>query len=225
MILHRVKLNYRGLQTVMPRVVSTHQNSLPGDFSGDMAAGSLLVVESRKIARLLLEGSSKDDWYRAIVVENILQKRSPSSAIRQARLIRHRLQLMTPTLWEMVEKGDAETATQALLASAIKHSRLLADFMDQVVRHHHRVFDPQLSARDWSDFLETCGHLDANVNTWSELTRKKLRQVIFRILAEAKYVDSTRSMKLTPVVVVDEVRRYLLENQELFVLRCMEVTR
>ena len=193
-------------------------------FGGDIAAGSLLVTESRKITRLLLEGPDKDSWYRAIVVENILQKRSPSSAIRQARLIRHRLELMTPALWEIVAEGGSEAATQALLGAAIKHSRLLSNFMDQVVRHHFRIFDFQLSAKDWSDFLETCEHLDSNVIGWTETTRKKIGQVIFRILAEAKYVDRTRSLKLTPVVIVDEVRRYLLENKEHYVLKCMEVT-
>lgn len=207
----------------MPKTTSTYELSSSKGFSSDIVAGSLLVTESRKIARLLLEGADKDSWYRAIIVENILQKRSPSSAIRQARLIRHRLELMTPDLWKMVLESGAEVTTQALLVAAIKHSRLLADFLDQVVRHHFRVFDFQLSARDWSDFLESCGHLDANVCSWTETTRKKLGQVVFRILAESKYVDSTRSLKLTPVMVVDEVRRYLLKNQEHYVLKRMEV--
>jgi len=131
---------------------------------------------------------------------------------------------MTPDLWKIVAEGGAEVATQALLAAAIKHSRLLSDFLDRVVRHHFRVFDFQLSAKDWSDFLETCEHLDSNVISWTEMTRKKLGQVVFRILAEAKYVDSTRSLKLTPVVMLDEVRRYLIENKEHYVLKCMEVT-
>src|SRR5882672_7251997 len=81
-------------------------------FSADMAAGSLLVPESRKIARLLLDEPDEDRWYRAIVVDNILQKRSPASAIRMGRLIKNRLSLVKPPLWSLIANGNAEVATQ-----------------------------------------------------------------------------------------------------------------
>jgi hypothetical protein len=199
------------------------ENASFKEFTGELVAGSLLLAESRKIARLLLEGADKDTWYRAIIVENILQKRSPATAKRQARLIRHRLESMTPGLWGMVADGNADVTIQALLAAAIKHSRLLGDFLDQVVRQHIMSFDFRLSVKDWTDYLESCGHLDTNVREWAESTRRKLREVVFRILSEARYLDSTRSLKLTPVVIVDEVRRYLLENHEHYVLKCMEI--
>ena len=202
---------------------NTQQSASPREFTGEIVAGSLLIAESRKIARLLLGGVDRDAWYRAIIVENILQKRSPATAKRQARLIRHRLELMTPELWRMVAEGNAEVATQALLAAAIKHTRLLGDFLDRVVRQHILSFDFHLSAGAWSDFIESCEYLDPNVRRWTESTRLKLRQVVFRILAEAKYIDSTRSLKLTLVPIVDEVRRYLLDNHEYHVLKCMEI--
>ena len=166
----------------MPMSPSTQEKTSRKEFTGELVAGSLLLAESRKIAHLLLAGADKDAWYRAIIVENVLQKRSPATAKRQSRLIRHRLESMTPDLWRMVSGGNAEVATQALLAAAIKHSRLLGDFLDQVVRQHIMSFDFQLSARDWSDYLESCEHLDPNVREWAESTRRKLREVIFRIL-------------------------------------------
>ena len=99
-----------------------------------MAAGSLLLTESRKIARLLLEKTNEEAWSRAILVDNVLQKKSPASSIRLARLIRNRLTLMTPPLWSLVAEGSKEVATQALLAAAIKHGRLLGEFMRIVIR-------------------------------------------------------------------------------------------
>ena len=132
-------------------------------YNADIVAGSLLVPESRKIARLLLEQADDDDWYRSIIVDNILQKRSPASAKRQARLIRNRLELMTPDLWQLIVDGSSEVATQAVLAAAIKQSRLLGDFMDQVIRHHVKTFDPQLTAKDWSMFIENCEQIDPKV--------------------------------------------------------------
>lgn len=192
-------------------------------YSADISAGSLLLKESRQIARLLLAKADEGAWYQALVVDNVLQKKSPASARRMARLIRKRLELMGPALWRLVAEGGNETAAQALLAAAVKHSRILADFMTKVVADHLRTFKPQLTLVDWKRFLEDCAHRDPAVAEWSESTRQKIGQVVIRILAEAGYLDTTRAMHLRPVHLVPEVRRYLIENNEGAVLRCLEV--
>lgn len=192
-------------------------------YSGDIVAGSLLVWESRIIARMLLEGVEKPDWRQAIDIDNVLQKRSPVTARRQARLIKSRLALMEPALWRMVVEGDADVAIQALFAAAVKQSRLLADFMRHVVASHWRVFQPHLSDADWRTYIEACAQVDPAVLKWTDATRSKLRQVVFRMLAEAKYVSDTRSLELLPVTLIPDVRQYLTDHSETFVLSCMEV--
>ncbi|MFP3983853.1 MAG: DUF1819 family protein [Desulfurivibrionaceae bacterium] len=193
-------------------------------YTGDIVAGSLLVAESREIARLLLDQCDQGRWRQAIVVDNVLQKRSPVAAKRQARLIKARLSLMSPALWEIIVNGSADVTTQAVLAAAIKHSRLLADFMDQVIRQHWQTFNTKLSTRDWRDYLKNCTQVQPSLDQWSESTRKKLKQVVFRILAEAGYVDGTKTLNLQPVSVIPEIRKYLVDHNETDILRCMEVT-
>lgn len=196
----------------------------PPKYNGDIAAGSLLVPESRQIARLLLDNATPDAWHQAIVIDNLLQKRSPATAIRLARLIRHRLALMKPELWDIIVRGASDVAVQALLVAAIKHSPLLGDFMDRVIRQHWQTFTKKLEDKDWKDFMETCIQVDPGIEQWTASTRAKIKQVVFRILAEAKYVDNTRNLKLLPVSVIPEIRQYLLENSEHHVLRCLEIT-
>ena len=116
-------------------------------YNVEISAGSLLQRESREIARLLLEGADKDQWYRALIVDNVLQKSSPTSARRMARLIRNRLEVMSPELWRLVSEGNMEICTQALLAAAIKHSRLLEDFMSDVVRIHYRTYKSHITTK------------------------------------------------------------------------------
>jgi hypothetical protein len=195
-----------------------------GTYNGEIVAGSLLINESRKIARLLLNDADSEKWHQAIVIENVLQKRSPVAAKRQARLIKNRLSLMKPDLWEIVGNGSADVAIQALLAASIKHSRLVGDFMDTVIRQHWQTFKEKISAKDWNDFLEICSQVDPKVDEWTDSTRSKLKQIVFRILAESKFIDSTRSLKLLPVSIANDVRQYLIKTSEDYVLRCMEVT-
>lgn len=194
-------------------------------YNAEISAGSLLLKESRVIAKLLLEKADEEKWHKAINIHNLLQKKSPATAKRQTRLIRNRLELMSPELWRMVVDGTKEVAIQVLLVASIKHSKLLGDFMDKVIRSHYKTFNNQLTAREWENYLSECEHRDPSVSGWSESTRKKLGQVVFRILAEANYVDSTRSLKLIPVRVVPEIHNFLSKAKEDYVLRCMEVTR
>lgn len=192
-------------------------------YNAEISAGSLMLRESRQVAKLLLAGADDKAWHQAIYVDNILQKKVPATARRMIRLIRNRLESMTPDLWKMIIDGTSETAKQALLAAAINHSHLLGDFLQEVVQEHYRVFNRQLSVQDWKKFLYTCELRDSVVSTWSEKTRAKLGQVIFRILAEAGYLDSTRSLKLNPVTLAPEVRKYLVAYKETYILNCMDV--
>ena len=193
-------------------------------YNGEIVAGSLLIEESRKIAQLLLETIDSDGWRKAIVLDNILQKRSPAAAVRQARLIRHRLGTMDKELWQLVHAGSFEITSQALLAASIKHSRLVGDFMDTIIRKHWQTFTQNIGPGDWNRFLETCGQIDPQVEAWKDSTRSKLKQIVFRILAESKYIDNTQTCKLLPVSIAPEIKKYLIKKNETYVLSCMEIT-
>lgn len=199
-------------------------NSEKKIYSGDIVAGSLLMEESRKVAALLIDNVDSQGWYKAIVLENTLQKRGPATARRQSHLIKARLSLMTRDLWQLIVKGSSETTSHALLAASIKQSRLVGDFMDTVLRQHWLTFTQKITVTDWSNYLEQCAQIDPHVKRWKESTRSKLRQVVFRMLAQARYIDSTRSCRLIPVSLSPEVRGYLVKNNETYVLQCMEIS-
>ena len=55
-------------------------------------------------------------------------------------------------------------------------------------------------------------------------SRKKMGQVVFRILAEAGYLTSTRSLKLQPVIIRAELKQLLIDKYQHRLLACMELT-
>lgn len=194
-------------------------------YNAEISAGSLLPLESRRIAALLLLAPDQAAWLHAIETENILQKKTPASARRQATLLRRRLTTLDTQAWEMIAERENEVVIQLLLVAAVKHSQLLGDFMTRIYTDRQRRMEPTLASSDWQDFLAECAHLDAAVAGWSDSTKAKLFQVILRILAEAKYLKSSRSMKLTPQSLHPDVRRYLISRDENDVLDCLERVR
>lgn len=194
-----------------------------GQYQADLSAGSLMLPESRRIAELLLRAPTDAEWDRAIKVDNILQKGTPSTAVRQARLVRLRLAPMGEAAWRLVAGGDQEVASQTLFAAAMLHSRLLRDFVRGVLVSHHRRLDQQVQPREWDGFLDECAARDPAVESWTASTRAKLLQVILRILVEAKYLESSRTLRLRSPSVHPQVRRLLQDLDHLDVISTMEL--
>lgn len=192
-------------------------------YNAEVSAGSLLPNESRKLAELLLTEPDSATWTHAVKVDNILQKNSPATAMRQARLIRNRLETLDANGWQMIADGTPELRQQMLLVAAIRHSRLLGDFMIDVYRSRRRRMETELSPGDWDAFLHECMQRDPSVEEWSSSTQIKLQQVVLRILAEARYIDSTRTLRLTPPLLHPRVISYLAAQKDYYTREAMEL--
>ncbi len=200
-----------------------------GDLGGDLlytatiSSTPLRFRESRIVADLLLRGLDEAAWKAAILDENVLQIDSPVGVVRFSNILRARLQPLGEGLWRMVRDGERTQALQATLAGAIHHSRLLGDFMDLAIREQRALFAKKLENRVWSDFIAGCRGRDPDMPHWSDATIRKLRSVVFSVLAEAEYLKDTRTLQLQTVFVDAQLAAYLRERDERYVLRCLEV--
>lgn len=192
-------------------------------YKADITAGALKLPESRLVADLLLRKVDAEGWKDAIVTKNVLQARSPATARRLTKLIRGRLETMGPDLWKLVRDGKGTVAAHAAFAAAVKHSPLLGDFLDLVVGEQYRVFGTALTNKMFADYLDGCRERDPDMPQWNESTRRRLRSSVFQMLAQAGYVENTRTLKLQTVHVAEQVLRYLKANKEEYVLRCIQV--
>ena len=194
-------------------------------YNTEVSRGSLMTLESKRIAMLLLTEPDATTWKRAIEVENILQKDTVGTAIRQSVLIRKRLATLDAVAWKLITERESEVTNQLLFAAAIKQNKLLGDFMRNVYAIRQQQMEPDISVANWEDFLTECAHRDSSVTSWNENTKIKIINGIARILIETKYLVDRKSMKLSPRDLHPVVRRYLVERNEKFVLDCLERTK
>ena len=198
----------------------------PNLYNAEVSAGSLMLPESRRIAAFMLTDPDQAAWRRAFSLEeNLLQKNKPATARRMASLIRNRFAGARQETLRLVAEGTREVALQILFACAVKHSRLLGDYLNDVYRERLRRLERTLDAKSWGDFLVECEHRDPIVSEWSESTRKKVFQVVVRILAEAGYLKSTRGLELTVPHVHPLVARHLNSLGWGDILAIMEIER
>ena len=194
------------------------------EYGSDLTGGSLMVRESRMVAALMLDKATPEEWDQAIRVDNILQKKSPASAKRNAQAIRKRLERIEPEFWRALRDGDEELATQVAFCTALERNLLLVEFMERVIRDAYVTHAENLELFQWADFLEDCAHKDPNIYDWKESSKKKMRQVVFRMLAEMGYLNNTRSLKLQHVVIRPEIRAMLDDTCKQRIRQCMEVS-
>lgn len=192
-------------------------------YSAEITAGALKIPESRLIADLLLQEADADGWKKAIVEDNILQSKNPATARRLTTLLRSRLETMGPELWKLVRDGKGSVASHAVFVAAVKHSPLLGDFLRIVIGEQYKVFCKHLTKNMWYEYLEGCRERDPDMPLWNESTRRRLGSSVFQILAQAGYIENTRSLKLQSVHIADQVLSYLKAHREDYVLSCIQV--
>ena len=193
-------------------------------YTSTITSATLRLRESRIIADLLMKEVSDESWKEAIFERNVLQMNSKESIKSCSGLLRTRLESTGREIWGMVRDGGPDQAIQATLACAIKHSRLLGDFMDIAIRDQRTLFAKKLEYYMWNDYIGSCLGRDPDMPHWSDATIAKLRSTVFSMLAEAGYLQNTRNLLLQNVFVDSQLATYLHDNDEPYVLRCLEVS-
>lgn len=183
-----------------------------------------MVRESRVVAGLLLDGVTSEQWDKAILDDNLLQKRTPAAARRNGRTIRKRLEKLEPEFWCALKDGDDELSTQVAFCGALERNLLLVEFVESVVRDAFISRIEHLALYQWFDFLDDRANVDPAIWDWKESTRKKTGQVVFRILAEVGLLKGTRSMTLQSILPRPELRSLLDQYSRLRILKCLSVS-
>jgi len=147
-------------------------------------AASLSISESIKIAEVYL---GRNDWKetKKIVEENnLLQSRTRSRTIRVYRELAQRLQLLSNEQLELLVEGNTQEQKYLLWFAVCKRYRLIQEFAIEVVREKFLSMNYELNELDYDAFFNRKADWHEELDQITELTKNKLKQVIFRMLRE-----------------------------------------
>ncbi len=194
-----------------------------GIYGGDLTGGSLLLRESRMAARMLVEGLGPDAIKRTVMDGNLFQNGSPATTRKYCRLVLVRLRALNARQLRIVADGADESAALMLLAAVLKTYPIVRDFVREVMLDKVRCFEPRLTRQDWTRFLEQRETIDTGVKAWTESSRRKIGQVIVRMLTEAGLLSDTRRMAIQFPCIPPEVAESLIASSDGGILECLQL--
>ena len=179
------------------------------NYIRDLTGGSLLIAESKVVAKTLIIDMPDADWARLFTEENILQKNSKHTAIRYARTIKRRFFPLGKNFIQTVMDAPESQYKQLLLLAMMIHTPVLPDFMQYVVAETKRVYKPNLASDAWDVFLHDRSRTLPGLYDLSDSTLQKSGNNVIRVLVEAGYLDNNKNRRLQPVYLLPETKIWL----------------
>ena len=184
-----------------------------------------MIRESRHVSRLLRLAATKEQWDKAIVQNNVLQKQTVSAAQRITRGLRRRLEKLEPDLLKAIELGDDELARQVTVSAVLIQNPVLLTFFEEVLAESMLQQQETLFPYQWDDHVESNLNLNPSAAEWSTTSKKKARQIVIRILWEAGYLSDTRSRRLQKVALRPELTTLLSTHGHTRALNALNLKR
>jgi hypothetical protein len=152
---------------------------------------SLNIYETGEVAKLYLKYKNWDEVRKIIIDENYLQKGAMSTLKRQFIEIKRRLNNLTEEELNYLANNDFEAKYIVMLA-AFKTYEMIYDFAIEVLREKFLKEDLNIINSDFETFIESKKLAYENLNTITDNTKYKLKQVMFKMFEEASLITSTK---------------------------------
>lgn len=180
-------------------------------YSGALTREQFMFREMRIVARLKREGLTDAEISDRVFDENLFQYPTEREIRGKCRAALKRLSCIvhSAALIEILAEGSLTEAKQAALVAMMAQSRLMAEFMVEIVGGKYRSLDMTLTQKDVRLFFDRLSEKDDGVAGWSPSTVKRIQSMIMNVLRENGYLEKIGSETLCPVLISAEIEQAL----------------
>lgn len=180
------------------------------EYKSTIKSRPYLYKETKKAAILLNSGLKINELKVKAVEENIFQVESEARMKELASIITTRLKELDAYLIDKIENSNIETSKIIVLYAIIKNDRLFFEFMNEVYKEKLLLRDLFIRDKDFNMFFQSKRQQSEKVDSWTEYTFKKLKQVYIRILFECGLIENQRGDRKIKTPILDsEVKEFI----------------
>jgi len=154
-------------------------------------AGAAMLNEMQAVAGALME--CRGDWEKTrekTFRENLMEKNKMSSNIRYFALMRQRLEALNEEELSMLVDGTASVRRLIVLLAICKAHPFIYDFISENVRESFYNQYEKLTHADFNQFFNEKKYIHPELESVTDRTAAKMRQVVFRILEQLELIES-----------------------------------
>lgn len=179
-------------------------------YSLSFTTGGLLTREAVVLAPLYL---AEPDWNNVrarAVKENYLQARTHSSAVTLVRKTIERVSALSDLEVLMLLEVTASEREHLMWAAACRRFKLIGEFAEEVLHERFLTLAGTLSYEDYDSFYRSKAIWHDELDRITDLTYRKLRQVLFKMMSEAGLL--TKQGVIEPVLLAPRIAEALSEH-------------
>lgn len=179
-------------------------------YALSFTTGGLLTREAAILAPVY---AKLRDWAKVrdvAVEENLLQTRTHSTGVRRVRETVNRLSVLSDRELEILADVTTTERGHLMWAAACRRYELIGEFAEEVLRERFLTLAGTMSYEDYDTFYRAKAMWHDELDDVTDLSYKKLRQVLFKMMVEAGLV--TKQGAIEPVLLSARVTDCLTER-------------
>ncbi|TDQ15185.1 putative inner membrane protein DUF1819 [Algoriphagus boseongensis] len=158
----------------------------------------------------------------------VLEGGKSASIKRKNQEFRKRLETLNPDQTKALLEGDLITQRQLAYLSVCKIYGFFREFVLEVLREKMILMDYQVTEGEYLSFFRRKMMDHPELEELSETTEKKVKQVVFRILAEAGIINSAKEKVLQYQILEPKMIQLIKQDHpmwfEVFLLNDFEIS-
>ena len=166
--------------------------------------GNAYIHESNLILKKYLENKDWKETERFCIEDNILQINTLSSAKRIFREISLRLKSLNDEEQEFFIRSNYVDQSILIWISICRTYKFIGDFSSIIISEKFNSFQLEIDYSDFNYFYERQEVLHEGLYSLKDSTRKKLRQVIFKIMKDLNMIS--KKNEITPLFPSKELK-------------------
>lgn len=123
-----------------------------------------------------------------------------------------RINQLTIKELDILIHGDLTSQKQTAFLSICKSSSFIRDFMLEVIREKYLIFDFQITDGDYISYYRRKFEIHPEMEKLTEITQKKIKQVIFKILEQSGIIDHIKSKNIQPQLLDETLMNAVVDD-------------
>lgn len=176
-------------------------------YAFSFTGASALIPETIAIAQEYRRLGNWDEVKKLTSDQNLLNKVKEATFTREFREIKKRIDLLTEEQLDLLITGSPDEMKAMVFVSLLKTYSFLFDFVVEVIRIKYFLFDNLMMDSDYTRFFDTKALTHKELEELSELTAKKVKQVIYTLLMQVGLItERTNGLIVKPYLSAESLK-------------------